>query len=133
MQIQVSVIYLRTVFWKVRNTEWLEGSAVFHAINRNVNLRRTAFVRVAFNCLCWAPLAAVLTWFTLTAETFIGIFVWFRETHDAALAVAIVMHLGNEVFLSIKQFQWLMLSALLLFISPQEWVSFGTALRSAWY
>lgn len=132
MQIQVSVIYLRTVFWKVQASEWLNGSAVFYAIYRNVNLRPARAIQDISSWIRWMPVTALLTWFTLASETFIGVFVWFTETRNAALAVAVFTHLGYEVFLSIKQFQWLMLSSLLVFLTPGDWMSGWAVIQSLW-
>jgi len=132
VQIQVSIIYLRTVFWKLRAKEWLEGTAVFYSLYRNVNLRGTRLVQGAASWLAYAPLAAMLTWFTLVAEVFIGVFVWFQETRNVALAVAVVTHLSYETFLAIKQFQWLMLASLLVFLTPHDWTSLRDAIQAAW-
>jgi uncharacterized membrane protein YphA (DoxX/SURF4 family) len=133
MQIQVSVIYLRTVLWKLKANEWLDGSAVFYAVYRNPNVRRLFYEVGAYSWFACAPFAACLTWFTLTGELFTGIFLWFQETRNAALVVAAVMQLGFGLVFSIKQFQWLMLVSLLLFLTAQDWLTLRAAVESAWH
>jgi Vitamin K-dependent gamma-carboxylase len=120
MQIQICLIYLRTVCWKLRVKEWLEGSAVFHALYRNRSLRPFLRRPVMQSALAYAPVAAFLTWGTLAAETFVGVFLWFRETRLIALTVAVTLHVGFELGLAIKYFQWLMMAGLLLFVSPER-------------
>jgi Vitamin K-dependent gamma-carboxylase len=133
MQIQVSVIYVRTVLWKLKAKEWLDGSAVFYAVYRNLNVRRLFYEVGAYSWFACAPFAACLTWFTLTGELFTGIFIWFQETRNAALVVAAVTQLGFGLVFSIKQFQWLMLVSLLLFLTAQDWLTLRAAVESAWH
>jgi hypothetical protein len=128
MQIQISIVYLRTASWKLRAAEWLDGSAAFHALHRNINLRGVVDRESVRALVARAPVAALLTWGTLAAEIFVGVFVWFDETRYAALAVAVALHLGFELFLSIKQFQWIMLSSLLLFVTARDWATLAAAL-----
>jgi hypothetical protein len=121
MQLEVSIIYLRTASWKLRATEWLDGTAAFHALHRNINLRRFFNRRALQSLLSFSPVAALLTWSTLGSEVFVGVFLWFRETRNAAILIAVTMHLSFELFLSIKQFQWMMMTTLLLFLTTQDW------------
>jgi uncharacterized membrane protein YphA (DoxX/SURF4 family) len=131
MQIQVSMVYLRTVCWKLQISQWMDGSAVFHSLYRNRSLRQLFRREVVQSLLARAPVTAFLTWSILAAETFIGIFLWFRETRIAALVVAVALHVALELGLSIKYFQWLMLTSLVLFVSPAEWEYLRTLVAAA--
>ena len=126
MQIQVSVIYVRTALWKLKASDWPDGSAVFHAVHRNLNLRSYFNSRSLYSRLAYGPITALLTWFTLAGELFTGIFIWFQETRNAAIVVGAVMHLGFELVFEIKQFQWLMLVSLLLFLTPHDWMAISS-------
>ena len=92
----------------------------------NLNLRTYFNGRSLYSCLAYGPITALLTWFTLAGELFTGIFIWFQETRNAAIAAGAVMHLGFQLVFEIKQFQWLMLVSLLLFLTPHDWMAMSS-------
>lgn len=125
MQIQVSLVYLRTVQWKLRDPSWLDGTAVFHALHRNPHLR--------FQTLpAWiesGPAIAALTWGTLLVEGSAGTLTWVSDTRYVAILSAAVFHAGMEVFLKVKYFQYMMMVCLVLFVPSSEWMNFWTAVK----
>jgi Vitamin K-dependent gamma-carboxylase len=125
MQIQLSVVYLRSVLWKLRVANWRDGTASFHALYRNPSFRFRKFPP----WLTSGPVIALMTWATLLTETAAGILLWFRETRYVMIGIALVFHLSFELFLNLKYFQYLMMACLLLFVPSEAWMHLGINMR----
>src|SRR5204862_7262740 len=95
MQLQMSLIYLRTVGWKLRGKTWRNGTAIAYAL-RAVDFRRCTAPKFLFS----PKITRVLTYGTLVAETFVGLGVWISELRYAAIIVGFALHLGIETFLN---------------------------------
>lgn len=119
MQIQVSIVYLRTLSLKLKSSEWINGTAVFYALYGNPHYRWHTFPRWLF----LGPVIAFFTWVTLLSEGAAGTLIWIRETRYFAMAAIATVHLVIETFLRLKYFQLLMLTCLLLFVPCDTWLS----------
>jgi uncharacterized membrane protein YphA (DoxX/SURF4 family) len=118
MQIQVSIVYLRTVMWKLKAREWIDGTAVFHAVYRNPHFRWRSLP----GWMEWGPVIAGMTWGTMLIETAAGTLVWFRETRYVTILAGTIFHATLEVFLKLKFFQYLSFLCLLLFVPNDAWI-----------
>jgi hypothetical protein len=115
MQIQLSIVYLRTVYWKLRGSLWRNGTAAWYPLWVDAYVRwrppqmllRPALIRLA-------------TWGTLLQETALGTGLWFREFRFPLLISGILLHLVFDLFLNLQLFSWIMVISLLLFLSPAE-------------
>lgn len=113
MQIQVSVIYLRTVYWKLKGATYRNGTAIYYAMSND------AYRRLAVPAFVTrAPGVYAATWGTLALETALGAGVWIRELRLPLVVTGIAFHLAIELYLNVHLFGWYMMAALLLFLDP---------------
>lgn len=111
MQLQVSIVYLRTVAWKLSGPRWRDGSAAWYPLWVDAYVRwrppqwllRPALIRVA-------------TWGTLAEETILGVGLWVQELRFPLLISGILLHLVFELVLNLQLFSWIMICSLLLFL-----------------
>jgi len=114
MQIQICVMYLSTVLWKVSGTCWCNGTAVYY-ITRLDSFKH--YPTPAFMQDIWFSKFA--TWSSLATELALPILVWFRRTRYPVLLAGVLLHLGLEYTMNVPVFQWVVLSSLLLFVDPE--------------
>jgi hypothetical protein len=115
MQLLVTTVYLKTVFWKLRGEPWRNGSAVYYVLHYAAYDRGRlprALARVWFY--------RTATWATLATETALGLFVWIDVLRYPTLLVGLLFHLTMHYLLDIAVFQWVMLCSLLLFLDPVD-------------
>ena len=115
MQLQMSLIYLRTVGWKLRGKTRRNGTAIAYAL-RAVDFRRCTAPKLLFS----PKITLLLTYGTLVAETFVGIGVWISELRYVAIIVGFAFHLGIETFLNVHLFGVAMCVGLLVFLPPHD-------------
>jgi uncharacterized membrane protein YphA (DoxX/SURF4 family) len=120
MQLQISIVYLRTVAWKLSGPRWRDGSAAWYPLWVDAYVRwrppqwllRPALIRVA-------------TWGTLIEESVLGAGLWVQELRMPLLISGILLHLMFELVLNLQLFSWIMICSLLLFLEPavpQGWL-----------
>ena len=115
MQIQISIVYLRTVFWKLRGSLWRNGTAAWYP------LWVDAYVRFRPPRRLLHPLLLRLaTWGTLAEETALGCGLWIDELRFPLLLTGLALHLVFDLILNLQLFSWIMIVSLLLFLSPGE-------------
>ena len=119
IQIQVSVVYLWTVWHKLKGDTWFDGSAVYYA-TRLEGLVNFPLPYVLDSKWC----LRLATWSTLFIELGLGILVWFKETRRPMIILGILFHLGIEYLMSIPFFEIIMISLILNFFTPQEYRMF---------
>jgi hypothetical protein len=124
MQLQVSIVYIRTALLKLRSKQWIDGSAAFHALHANPNGR----FKVLPGPLHSGSLIAFMTWTSVLIEFAAGTLIWLRETRYATMIAAVVMHIGFGVFLRLKYFQSIMVVCLLLFVPNYAWTHVAAAM-----
>jgi hypothetical protein len=115
IQIQISVVYLFTVWLKAQGERWNAGTAV------SDSLRVGDLVRFE---LPWAItdsllIANLLTYGTLAAELALAVLIWPRATRPYVIAVGVALHLFIEVTLSLGFFSIVMIMAYISF-SPED-------------
>lgn len=113
MQIQVAIVYLRTVYWKLQGSSWRTGSAVYYA-TQLVSYQRFVLPR-RLQTVHWVKPA---TWITLLVESTLGSLVWIQELRYPILITGVLLHLGFELWLNVQLFGWTMIVCLLLFVEP---------------
>jgi hypothetical protein len=115
-QVQLSVIYLTTVWEKADGVLWREGSAVSFAM-RIGDLVRLPVPSVITDS---RVLSEAATYGTLVAELAIGVLVWNRVARPWVLALGVVLHLSIELTLAVGFFSIGMLTLYLAFLSPHR-------------
>ncbi len=111
MQIQVSIIYARTVFWKLRGARWRNGTAAWYPINCD------AYTRFNLPTKLMSPFfIKVATWGTLLVEGSLGSLVWIDECRFWVMLTGVLLHLQLEYLMNLQLFGWTMIACLMLFL-----------------
>ena len=101
MQVQLSILYLASVWAKLAGDAWNNGTAVSYAL-RLEDLKR-------FDAPLWlanSELAInLLTYGTLALEAAIGILVWNRTLRPYVLGLGVAMHLSIDLSLRVGYLQ----------------------------
>lgn len=119
MQIQVAVLYLHAVRFKLKGRMWRAGTATHYATNLLTHRRR----RLP-RALDSAAAHRFASYGTIAVEFAAGTLVWFDGTRYYALAAAAILHLSLEYFMRMHLFQWVMLSSLVLFVPGEDMAAF---------
>lgn len=114
-QIQLSVIYLSTVWEKAGGVTWREGSAISYAL-RSDSVSRLPLPAAITDSVVLTQLA---TFGTLAVEASIGILVWNRVARPWVLSLGVLLHLSIEVSMTVGAFSFGMMTLYLVFVSPQ--------------
>jgi hypothetical protein len=115
VQIQVSVMYLATVWEKLQGETWWGGTAVAYAWGIG-DLSRVAVPGFLRDSL---PVVNFLTWSTLAIELALGVLVWVPRLRPWVLALGIALHLSIEVTMGVGFFSYAVFVAYLAFVPPQ--------------
>jgi len=115
VQLQISVIYLSTVWIKLQGESWNDGTAVSYA------LRRGDYERLPVPSFLWDNLLVtnLLTYGTLATEVALGILLWNRKAFPYVVIAGISMHLFIDYSLEVGFFSFAMIAAYVTFASPE--------------
>jgi hypothetical protein len=111
IQLHISIGYLLTAYLKVRGQQWIEGTALWYALNLT-DLRRIDIP----SWLIAPPIGKLLTWSTLAVEVFVGIGVWWRRSLPFALIAGVALHLGIALTMEIGFFSLIMVASYVAFL-----------------
>lgn len=115
IQIQISVVYIWTVWHKLKGDHWIDGTAVYYATRLD---SMTNFpVPVLLDNMFFIK---IMTWGTLILEFALGTLIWFKEFRKPLIIAGIFFHLGIEYMMSIPFFEWAMIALLVNFFTPEE-------------
>lgn len=114
IQIQISIMYVSTVWWKTMGTTWLDGTAIYYA-RQSIQFRR--FPVPGLTNLLMVRLA---TWSALCIEGAGGTLIWLRDLRYPVLLALLALHVGLEYALNIPLFQWIVLTTLVTFVYPED-------------
>ncbi len=115
VQIQLCVVYMYSGLEKLKGNTWWEGTAIwetlsFYDLGTNID----------FSFLLSVPLvSAFLSAFTVLFEIYFPILVWIPRMRWTLLICGVFFHLMIGVFIGIHLFSLIILSAYVLFISPE--------------
>jgi hypothetical protein len=115
---QVILIYVNSGTYKFMGKEWLDGSALYYALNLDVFR-----VFPVLSDLAWhvTPFVAVGSWISIWAQLLFPLLLLWRPTRYAALVVIMGMHLGIGFFLGLWPFSIAMIALDLVFIRDASW------------
>lgn len=114
VQIQVSVVYLSSAWFKFHGAAWLDGTAVSYAV-RIEDLQRLALPGGLSRSFLFS---SVMTYWTIAIELMIGILVWNRAARVWVLSLGVGLHVLVGLNLRLGFFSETMLCAYLAFLSP---------------
>lgn len=118
VQIQLSVMYLSTVWHKMQGDTWRDGSAVSYAL-RLGDIHRFATPTFLTDSVI---LTEIMTFGTLALELSLAILVWNRAARPWILGLGVSLHLGIEYSILVGFFGFTVLTAYLAF-TPAETAS----------
>jgi len=115
IQVQLSVVYIWTVWHKLKGDTWIDGTALYYASRLE---SMTNFpVPFLFDSIFFIKL---MTWGTLVLELALGTLIWFKEFRKPLLVAGVLFHLGIEYTMSIPFFEIVMMVLLFTFVQPIE-------------
>jgi hypothetical protein len=114
MQVQLSVVYIASVWTKLRGDAWNDGTAVSYALRLD-DLARIQLPTALAQSEIFANL---MTYGVLATEAAVGVLVWNRRLRPWVLVAGAALHLGIDLTLRVGFFSWTMLVLYLTFLSP---------------
>ncbi len=116
MQVQLSLIYLFTVWIKVRGMRWNDGTAFSYSlrVGQLVRLELPAWITTS------VVVSNVATYTTLAVEFAMAVLVWNRRARPWVLAAGVLLHLAIEVTLRVGFFSLTMLLFYLAWLDPHQ-------------
>ena len=115
MQVQLSVLYTTSVLYKLRGETWRRGTATHHVVQLLGHRKRRLPA-----ALDTPALHRVATYGTLLVEFAGGLLVWFPATRYPALLAIAGLHVVLQLLMRMHLFQFVMLSALVLFVPGED-------------
>lgn len=113
VQLHISLGYVLTVALKLMGDHWVDGTAVWYALQLE-DLTRFA----PPDLLISFPIGAVITWMTLAVELFVAVGVWFEKTRAMAVAAGVALHLSIFLAMDIGLFSIVMVVSYLAWLPP---------------
>jgi hypothetical protein len=117
IQIQIAIAYWQSFCSKISGLEWLDGTAIYYAVRLQDVARYARCLPWLFNSLVFCKL---LNWYSLVVEFAMWALVWFKDLRYYVLLAAILLHLGIDYSLRLFMFEWVMITAYINFVDPQD-------------
>ena len=114
MQVQVSILYIATLWAKLRGTTWNGGTAISYAVRLEDLVRFKVPESIATSEL----LVNLMTYGTLAVEASIGILVWNRVLRPWVLGLGVILHVSIDLVLHVGFFSYAILVLYLAFLPP---------------
>jgi hypothetical protein len=116
VQLQISALYLFSVWAKVRGVDWNNGTAVGIALQLE-DLQRFVMPAALSTSLL---VSAVLTYSALAVEASLAFGMWLPRLRYWVMAAGVGLHLGIEASLLIGWFSLAVISSYLAFVPPEH-------------
>ena len=115
MQVQLSILYLASVWAKLAGETWNNGTAVSYALRLEDLQRFEPPTAVAASEL----VSNLVTYGTIAVEASLGVLVWNRTLRPYVLALGLGMHLGIELTLRVGFFGMALFVLYIAFLPPE--------------
>lgn len=112
LQIHVCAMYAVAGGTRLTDPGWLHGEMLF------VLLTDRSYARFDADWHTWIPLLAPLSYVAFLAEPLAPILLWLPRVRTVMVLLLMALHLGLEICGRLGWWQWLMLTALLVFLPP---------------
>jgi len=119
IQIQLSVVYLLTVWHKLKGETWVDGTALYYATR--LDEFKNLPVPYVFDSIFFLRLG---TWLTLLTEFSLGLFIWIKEARKFLIYIGIFFHLFIEYSMNIPFFEYVMCLLILSHLKSSEYEYF---------
>lgn len=115
LNFQISYLYLNSAITKMKNKEWLDGSAVYYYLNDNLyGLPKPLYNTFSF--ILESPLVGFITWGTLLLQLLIFASVFSNSKYKKIIFyLAIFMHEIFALFMGLISFSIVMLAVLIFY------------------
>jgi hypothetical protein len=120
MQVQIALVYLSTVIFKLLDPCWTRGYAVYFSLHYISDLKNFWIPELLRN----PPFTNFLTYSTLLTEIALGILPFFKKYRVPVLLAGIGLHLGISYSMFIPLFGPTCVAAYLAFFSGEEITGF---------
>lgn len=114
IQVQVSVLYLASVFYKVQGDTWSDGTAYAY-IAQLTDVQRLPVPGFVLESLV---LVNLLTYGTLAVELALAVLVWNRSALPWVLGAGVALHLGIETTMTLGFFSLAVFVSYMSFTPP---------------
>ncbi len=126
MQIQLSVVYVSSVWQKVQGSQWRDGTALSAALRMEDMLRFPVPTLITDSVI----ISEILTYGTLGLELCIGLLVWNRALRPWLLGFGVTLHVVIDFSILVGFFSFTMLAAYVAFAHPESARRFVLNLRA---
>lgn len=123
--LQIAIVYLATIGWKIQGTDWVNGTAAYFA--NNLLVFRNPYFPIPLTDMAIVNIA---TYGTLLVEFVVAVFAWFPQTRWPALALGVLLHLGIAWNMHLWYFSAMMISAYLCFLDGNDCKMILSAIQS---
>ena len=115
MQLQVSILYIRTVWWKLRGHKWLDGTAVYYP------MRVAAYRRLSIpDRFLGRHVVAAATYGTLVLESALGVLIWVEQFRYPVLLAGTLFHMLLSILLKLQLFGATVIATYILFLNNND-------------
>ena len=118
IQIQISVMYIKTFWVKLLDQSWRDGSALYYARHNLIYSNLNSFKSLDF-LFSSKPLLTFFGFFVMFIELSIGVFCLFSDFWFIAVSFGLVFHALFIYFLRIREFPYICIAVLSIFV-PSE-------------
>ncbi len=115
MQLQFCLLYADSVFHKIRDKSWLDGTAVYYS-SHLTEFQKLPIPFIFDNPTC----CQCLTYGTLAIEAALFTVIWIKPLRYPVVIAAVIFHLIIDWCMNIPQFEWLMIFSLVLFLDAKD-------------
>jgi len=114
IQIQTTLVYLSTFYWKLLGHTWIGGTALYYV------LHLSEFKQFAVPGADNAAIVRLMTWSALAIEFSLGTIVWIRQLRYWVLLAGVCLHAAIEYALNIPLFSLTIVATYLTFVDPRD-------------
>lgn len=115
LKIQISYLYLNSAVTKMKNKEWLDGTAVYYYLNDNIYGLPSLFYNF-FKFILETPMIGFVTWGTLILQLVISASIFAsRRVKQIVFYFALLMHEIFALFIGLISFSIVMLAVLIFY------------------
>jgi len=114
IQIQTTLVYLSSFYWKVHGGRWIDGTAVYYVLH--LSEFKQFVVPGADN----VAIIKLMTWSTLAIEFSLGTIVWIKRLRYWVLLAGVCLHAGLEYALNIPLFSFTIVATYLTFVDSRD-------------
>lgn len=115
IKIQVGIMYIKTAWYKLMNLSWRDGAAIHYATKNYLYCKPKIIeaFKMFFNNKAFLKLSS---WLVLFMEFSIGFSAFFSDFWYIAFFVGLLLHISFIMFLYIKEFPYICIAILFIFI-----------------